>query len=294
MSTPQLCLQCAAGSIASSKISGSNTADWVRRAGRSDPVPTRFARPSKVRATKANPAADLEIQFTMSPLLAKVPVLWWAAMPLPLPLAADHSSAAEAYDIANDIPNAGVVRVGKNGSVTIRLMTPQPYVEDGRQWPRHAHFVLPRTDGVDAWDKSCVFTIAAWPGSHDSVTVKKLLPAMQLGMHEMRGFVSPRVVRACWSLPMARVCAIEAVDIIRVGGYALDPRLDLQLAYDAPDEEVHQLARRLASLGVPAVVYCASTRCPAAAILMKRILSTGLFANLFYMDEGIDGFVRDA
>lgn len=287
---PRLCLKCAPGSLVAAQIKGNNTATWVRNAGRSDPVPTRFPQPSKARATRQNPAADLVLVFRINAQAPKTPLLWWAAMPRVLPLATESVDAATAYDIAHDIPNAGVVRVGPGGRVTIKLMTPQPYVEEGVQWPRHAHYVLPRADGVDAWDKSRVYTVAAWPGAHDAVVVHKLAPPRWLGMSEMRGFVSPEVVRACWKLPIARVCALAKSGVLRVTGARFDPNLDLRLSYDASDREVGELADHLAVLGIPAVVYCANSQCPAAAVLTHRLLATGRVANLFYMDAGLDGW----
>ena len=292
---PKLCLQCATGSLSASTIDGSDTAAWVRKMGLEDPVPTRFGTPGVAHPTKRSPAADIEIRFTIDEDRAGDLLMWWAAMPLPLMLAAEPQHAADAYDVAHGIPNAGIVRVGAGGKVSIKLMTPQPYREEGAQWPRHAHFVLPRTDGADAWDHGRVYTVAAWPGVRGAVEVKDLGTPRALGMYQSRGYVSPRVVRGCWNLPivLVRACAGDDCPLLSKSGEPMNPATNLALNYDAEDEDVMALASYLRELGLPAVLYCASSSCPAAAILTRRILATGLFSNLFYMKDGVRGWLEE-
>ena len=180
----------------------------------------------------------------------------------------------------------GVAYVEKSGFVTIRLMAPQPYLEEGILWPPHFHFCY---KNKEAWSQR-VFAVAAFPGHHGKKS---------RGRHEYEmtcigrasdkcSILTPSQVRRHWDdlLVINALPGSNEDDRVTLR-YKLDEQLRLPYTKRLTREEERLTKEFIGNR--PYVVFCAHSKCIAASKLIMKLVKLGC-SNVYYMPEGIQGF----
>lgn len=252
-----LCLTCSKSDVLRTKSKG--TAKWVQTQSHSHPGPSMS--PSH-DITPPPYGADLLIIHDLPKSFAGSRILWWGATPRSIKNANIIPSAPEAYDVDNDYPNSGVIRVAPNGTLALVCQSPQPYREEERVYPRHIHFRAERSGGR-RWSKT-VFTLAAYPA------IASTYEAFPVGPPEGCSFVSLQDVKE-------NLDDIWMVSAIPGKRWRQDKDLNI-------DDGVESIASQVGDQ--PVVVYCAGPHCTAAETLVLRLTEQGV-ANVFVFQGGL-------
>ena len=275
-----LCLTCSPNNMI--KATSTKRAQWLDKMGRKSAVP--YNHPSIRVGAYAPGSATVQIRVKVTaPSERRKKILFCAANPLHVKDAAKFKTAPEAY---GNYENMGVAYVEKSGFVTIRLMAPQPYLEEGRLWPPHFHFCYANKK---AWSQR-VFAVAAFPGHHG----KKYK-----GRHEYEmtcigrasdkcSILTPSQVRRHWGKLIVINALPGSDDDERVTlRYKLDDQLRLPYNKRLTPEEKRLTKEVIGNR--PYVVFCAHSKCSAASKVIMKLVKLGC-NNVYYMPEGIRGF----
>jgi len=285
MGGQKLCLAC--GDMAEGGAPSANTegeAKWVEVAG------LNHAGPSRVPERETPEGATLEIQFKSNDAFWNHDgtFVWWAATPRPLSDAhMDPSPPPDAYNAAGTSPwpNSGKVRKSEDDTITIQLLAPQPYLEEGSLWPRHVHF-MQSPDG-NIVDPSSVFTVGAWPSHHEKDYKCHCISSSCEGVRSC-SIVDPVEVKnvlqnGAHKENYWRINATGEKDktLFECGNF-------IALSHEASEGEIRDAVKDIGTS--PVVVYCANPTCNAASKLIRKLMHLGLCSNLFYMPAGYSGF----
>lgn len=200
--------------------------------------------------------------------------------------------AAEARSISSRIPNApqaygkyanmGIAKVS-NGVLTLSCQAPRPYKEDGKTWPCHVHYVNPNK-GLTEWDQK-VFAVAAYPGHHENKTTKYSMTCID-HTNSTCSIITPLRLWSNWN----RFIVINALPDEYKSISKPKGKPAIHIPYNAPNRLIQDASQTIGEQ--PYVVYCMHSKCPAASILIKRLVSTNAAKNAYYMPSGQIGWSR--
>lgn len=269
----KLCHTCEIGDIIFSDRGNPDEAKWIKREGL-EPVPSKM-KPSECRVHHPE-KSDIEITLKTK-LKPGTKILYWAANPKSLMKADEITSALYAYGRENGkrVKNMGCAKIKKDGSVVIKVISPQCYREKGTIWAKHVHFVKEKDDD---WDRKNFYTVLGIPSETKETKTRKL--------REGGVYVTPDMVKRNWKkgkFTMVYALGNKRPSLKDLKGYEKLKQL-----------EIHHSAKkftipRSVSKGEPLVFYCANKKCDASKELMKKFAERG-YENLFYMDAGMEGF----
>lgn len=253
-------------------------ATWIKKACL-EPVPI-IEGPKTCRIHHPS-NSDIEFTLKQDKFSPGKKVLYWAARPKKLGEAKKIVSAKEAYDRGEgkNYKNHGCTRVEKNGTIVMKIASPQCYKQGDTIWAKHIHFVV---EGEEDWDRDSFNTILAVPSYSDIMETRKLKSG---GV-----YVTPEYVKRNWKKgDFYMVYALSKdhpslADIDKYKNYK-HVRID-------HTPKIIKIPKELKK-GTPLVVYCASEKCTASRELIVKLASRG-YENLFYMDAGMIGFSNES
>lgn len=275
----KLCHTCERNAIDYSDDGNPEEAKWIKKEGL-DPVPVS-GKPKEIKLS--HPAgSDIQVTILDSGLKKGTKILYWAANPKKLTEADDIGSALVAYGRkgGKKVKNYGCVRVGKDGKLVLKIVSPRCYMEKGTIWPKHIHFVK-EEDGD--WKKSQFYTVLGIPSVTKNVETKRL----KYG----NVYVTPETIKKTWKggkYYMVYALSSEypsLVDLKRYNDGYKHVRIDHSSKRIAIPKEIKK--------STPLVVYCAKESCDASKKLLVKLADRG-YENLFYMDTGMLGFSKES
>ena len=253
-----LCLQCSSERPFHDRTTG--LANWLKDRKRESALPPNPPCPDIQRPPK-NSTVNIKVRVGGDDRL----VLFWAAQcrDLFVPI----KNAPEAYA---RYANQGVAAV-RDGVLSMDLRCPQPYREDGKVWPPHAHYVERRKTarGGFEWDASSVYAVAAYPGNYGDqyrMTCIKAAPSCC--------FMTPRRVRD----NSTRLFLVSALP--PKYRKILQGEKSLQIPWNTSQKQVELQSEAIGD--DPYVVYCLDEHCDAAEKLIVKLIKAG-HMNVYLM-----------
>lgn len=222
--------------------------------------------------------SDIEITLLKTNLKKGTKILYWAAKPKKLSEQTKKiDGLKKSYCDKNN--NYGCCKVGKDGKIVIKIMSPQCYKEEGKVWPKHLHFI--KEDGKN-WNLEEVYTSLAIPSYSDKIETKRLRYG---GV-----YISPEAVKRTWKegyYYMVYALSKKNPSLIDIEKYKDCKHLHID--HESKNISVPSKIKK----STPLVVYCARESCNAAKKLMVRLADKG-YENLFYMPSGMTGFSKES
>lgn len=259
----KLCLTCNQSPQHTIQNSG-REAKWLSRLNRKSAIPPKFQHLSPRFENNYPKSADMQIKTTLQH--KKTVICWWAAMPSKN--YKELSGPEIAYALDDQYPNSGTAVVHPDGSVIIKLLSPQIYMEEEKAYPRHLHYVVPQPSGK-RWDLKRVYTLAAFPSHSDLISTSPI-------QYTHMFFDAERFAKK-------EIIAINALP------YEYDSIFDSDLHIPYTEEILQGTVSYIGNK--PYVVYCEHSGCIAATTLIAKLVQKGC-PNVFYYPGGRRDFKK--
>ena len=246
---------------------------WLTKLNRSSAVPPSMQNTKPIRQNQFPDHACCRVRATLP--RSNTVILFWASTPAPMH--APITTPAKAYGVNMDYPNKGTAMVDEKGQVDIHCQSPQIYVEEGKTWPRHLHFVF-ATDDMQAWDKRQVYTMAVFPIHQLTYDVSSL---HALKWYKRTEKPSTFLTAYDYHLMAPHTIAINALPM----QYENLPYTNFHVPYDT--KNVESYANKIGDQ--PYIVYCEHAKCNAAVTLIEKLVKAGAH-NVYYFPGGREEF----
>lgn len=274
----KLCHTCENSDMTYSINCNPKEAKWIRQE-KLEPVPVSLTpKECKIQYPKDS---DIELTVKQKKIPPSTKILYWAANKKPLEKAHNITNALTAYDRKNNkkVKNFGCTRVKKDGSIPIKIISPQCYIERGKLWPKHIHFIEEGEN--DTWKKENFYTISGLPLNNKELTSRCIKKG--------NVYVTPEQVEKNWkkgnfymvcALPKSQKTLVDFEKYKGLNHIHIDKeKKNLNIPKGLPKE-------------TPLVLYCLKKSCPLAQDLILKLTSRG-YQNIFLMEEGITGFSKE-
>lgn len=275
----KLCHTCEKNAIDYSDDGNPEEAKWIKIQGL-DPVPVSGT-PKEIKLS--HPAdADIQVTILDSGLKKGTKILYWAANPKKLVQADKIDNALVAYGRkgGKKIKNYGCAKVGKDGKLVLKIVSPRCYMEKGTIWPKHIHFVK-EEDGD--WKKSQFYTVLGIPSVTKNVETKRL--------NYGNVYLTPEYIKRTWkggNYYLVYALSEKFPSLVDLKKYENGYK-HIRIDHSAKSIRIPREIKK----STPLVVYCAKESCDASKKLLVKLADRG-YENLFYMDAGMLGFSSES
>ena len=254
-------------------------AQWIKQE-KLEPVPVNLnPKECKIQHPKDS---DIEIKLTQKDINPGKKILYWAANGKKLPKAHEVTSALPAYNRKSNkkFKNFGCTKVKKDGTIEIKLESPQCYIERKKLWAKHIHFV--EEGEGNTWKKENFYTVLGLPVESENMKTKCLKKG--------NVYVTPDQVRKNWK--KGNFYMVYALSKKNPSLVDLEKYKNLNHLHIDHESENFTLPKEVKKT-TPLVIYCVKKSCNAAKNLMLKLAKKG-YENLFYMEEGMTEFSMES
>lgn len=219
--------------------------------------------------------SDIEMILETQDFEPGTKIMYWAAEPVPLVKSNTIQNSNEAYKIEKT-KNYGITKCRKDNKICFKICAPQCYKEYRTLWPKHLHFVI--SNGKN-WD-STMYTVLCLPVETRFLTSRKLKYS--------NIYVTPMQVKVNWK--KNKFYMVYAIDEPLKSLKDIDEYSKLNHIRIPWDSMAIKIPSKIKK-ETPLVVYCKSSKCSAGKKLILRLALMG-YENIFYMEEGMEGFSK--
>jgi rhodanese-related sulfurtransferase len=219
--------------------------------------------------------SDIEMILETQDFTPGTKIMYWAAEPVPLVRSKTIKNSDEAYKIEKT-KNYGITKCRKDNKICFKICAPRCYKEYRTLWPKHLHFVV--SDGKKWIDH--MYTVLCLPVETRFLTSKKLKYS--------NIYVTPMQVKVNWK--KNNFYMVYALDEPYKSLKDIDEYSNLnhlRIPWDSIAVKIPSKVKK----ETPLVVYCKSSKCNAGKKLILRLATMG-YENLYYMEEGMEGFSK--
>ena len=224
------------------------------------------------------PSSDIQLTLFDTSLKKGTKIFYWAAKPKKLSEQVKKiEGLKKSYCEKNN--NYGCCKVGNNGKIIIKIMSPQCYKEDGKVWPKHLHFIK---EDRKNWDLGDVYTALAVPSYSEKIETKRLRYG---GV-----YITPATIKRTWKdghYYMVYALSKKNPSLIDIEKYKDCKHLCID--HESKTISIPSKIKK----STPLVVYCARESCNAAKKLIVKLADKG-YENLFYMPAGMMDFSKES
>ena len=275
----KLCHTCENNDMVFSVSCNPEEAQWIK-CEKLEPVPVdgtprdcKISHPEK---------ADLEIKLKQKDIPPGRKVLYWAANGKPISKAHEVTRAVYAYDRKGKkkFKNFGCTKVKSDGTIVMKLESPQSYIEREKLWAKHIHFIEEGED--NKWLKGNFYTVLGLPIDTEKMKTKCLKKG--------NVFVTPEQVRKNWrkgNFYMVYACSKKYPSLQDIKKYK-----DLNhIRFDSESKNIKVPSNIKKT--TPLVIYGMKKNSLEAKHLMLKLAEKG-YENLFFMEEGMYEFSEES